>query len=243
MGPRSDVRLRALPWPSAVSPGGSCPACGQAGVAGAFRWLARPAAAAFAGSLVLLVWHSRAHGDKIVSVMMSHCAFKAGSPTDLWQTILRNVWAQWRYENDVPDYYGPNFEVSSHSVAPALEPIESGEVDILAFCGGGKDSLVAMKLLERGGGGFDSLAYSSTCYGRSHVQHELLGSLLDHGSPQHRRLLWIFDDFLDSPVLHLGIKRGIPKTLTAAETPSSVFAAIPFALQYGYRYLQLVVCL
>lgn len=66
-----------------------------------------------------------------------------------------------------------------------------------------------------------------------------MGSLLDHGSPQHRRLLWVFDDFLDSPVLHLGIKKGIPKTLTAAETPSSVFTAIPFALQYGYRYLQL----
>lgn len=63
-------------------------------------------------------------------------------------------------------------------------------------------------------------------------------SLLDHGSPQHRRLLWVFDDFLDSPVLHLGSKK-YSKTLTAAETPSSVFAAIPFALQYGYRYLQL----
>lgn len=62
--------------------------------------------------------------------------------------------------------------------------------------------------------------------------------MLDHGSPRHRRRLWIFDDFLESPVLQLGLDDG-PKTLTAAETPSSIFTAIPFALQHGYLYFSL----
>ena len=66
----------------------------------------------------------------------------------------------------------------------------------------------------------------------------MLDSLLDHGSPSHRRKLWIFDDFLESPVLQLGSQGG-SKTLTAAETPSSIFTAIPFALQHGYLYFSL----
>ena len=66
----------------------------------------------------------------------------------------------------------------------------------------------------------------------------MLDSLLDHGSPRHRRRLWIFDDFLESPVLQLGSQGG-SKTLTAAETPSSIFTAIPFALQHGYLYFSL----
>ena len=158
----------------------------------------------------------------------------------LWRDIFKNVWAQWRYQNDDPEYFGPSFDVSPSSAGAAPVETEQGDVDILAFCGGGKDSLVAMKLLERGGGGrlFDSLTYSSSIYGRSQIQHDLLDSLLDHGSPSHRRRLWIFDDFLESPVLQLGSQSG-SKTLTAAETPSSIFTAIPFALQHGYRYFSL----
>lgn len=71
----------------------------------------------------------------------------------LWRDIFKNVWAQWRYQNDDPEYFGPSFEVSPVSAVSAPVETEQGEVDILAFCGGGKDSLVAMKLLERGGGG------------------------------------------------------------------------------------------
>ena len=48
----------------------------------------------------------------------------------------------------------------------------------------------------------------------------------------------MFDDFLESPVLELGLDEG-PRTLTAAETPSSIFTAIPFSLQHGYLYFSL----
>ena len=43
---------------------------------------------------------------------------------------------------------------------------------------------------------------------------------------------------MESPVLALGSQGG-SKTLTAAETPSSIFTAIPFALQHGYLYFSL----
>ena len=71
----------------------------------------------------------------------------------LWKIIFRNVWAQWRDENDDQEYFGPSFDVSQGSASDSPVATEQGEVDVLAFCGGGKDSLVAMKLLEGAGGG------------------------------------------------------------------------------------------
>jgi hypothetical protein len=47
---------------------------------------------------------------------------------------------------------------------------------------------------------------------------------------------WIYDDFLDSPVARLRPSLGV-KSLLAAETPASVFAALPLALARGYRNL------
>ena len=64
----------------------------------------------------------------------------------LWKTVFKNVWAQWRYENDDLEYFGPTFEASPRSAEAAPVTTEQGEVDILAFPGCGKDSLEAMKL-------------------------------------------------------------------------------------------------
>lgn len=155
----------------------------------------------------------------------------------LWRTIFRNVWAQWRFENDLPSYYGPDF-ASSGRIGSAAEPIpiEPGEVEILAFCGGGKDSLVAMDLLERAGLSFATLAYSSSIYGRAETQHELIDRLADHFSPRARHRQWIYDDFIDSPILDLEPPMGI-HTVTAAETPASIFASLPIALAHGYTRL------
>ena len=157
---------------------------------------------------------------------------------DLWKEIFFKVWAQWRYENQDPDYAGPDFTPAAQPAIPDASAIEPGAVTLLQFCGGGKDSLAALKLLERGGIQFDSFSYSNSCYGLASPQHKLLDSLLDHASPQNKRRQWIFEDFLDSPVLDL--YEDMPtEQLTAAETPSSVFASLPYALQHGYTYLSL----
>src|ERR1700709_1232290 len=34
----------------------------------------------------------------------------------LWTTIFKNVWAQWRFENNDPDYAGPTFQAASDAV-------------------------------------------------------------------------------------------------------------------------------
>lgn len=156
----------------------------------------------------------------------------------VWREVLHRVWAQWRYEHKRPDYAGPLFV--SRPADALIEPMAHaiGEVEALAFCGGGKDSLVALKLMERAGVVFDSLAYAVSHYGPAVTQHGLIDGLLNHCKPRQRRRMWVYDDFLDSPVLAAGEVEGVA-SLTAAETPSSVFAALPLVLQHGYRWLVL----
>lgn len=155
---------------------------------------------------------------------------------DLWREVFRRVWAQWRYENNRPDYAGPAF--ASPPAEAAAEPLvlEPGEVDVLAFCGGGKDSLVMLGLLERAGVAYASLAYATSSYGRSAPQHALIDRLLDARAPARRHKQWVFDDFMEAPVLPLA--PGVT-SLAAAETPGSVFGALPLALAGGYRTLAL----
>ena len=156
----------------------------------------------------------------------------------LWQTIIHKVWAQWRFENELPNYVGPTCvnSTASDSIAPLENELQDPE--ILCFCGGGKDSLVAMKLLENADLSYSSFAYSNSIYGASQPQHQLIERLLAHGKPARRHQLWVYDSFVDSPVLQLYPEYGV-RTLAAAETPSSIFAALPIVLQHGYQYLAL----
>jgi len=154
----------------------------------------------------------------------------------LWSTVFHNVWAQWRYENDLPDEKPPRFasEPRKGGGEPVRRDRDSGEV--LLFCGGGKDSLVSMKLLERAGIPFASFAYSSSIYGPAKPQFRLIDRLLDQGKPTRRHRQIVMDDFFDAPVLELfGDELGV-KTITAAETPSSIFATLPLLLAHGYSH-------
>jgi hypothetical protein len=156
----------------------------------------------------------------------------------LWKKIVHKVWAQWRYENDLPLYEGPDFRNVPAEKKPL--PVENppGSVATLSFCGGGKDSLVAMKLLERGEIPFSAFVYSNSVYGTARQQHVLIDRLLQHGKPAKKHRQWVYDSFIDTPVLDLYPELGI-KSLAAAETPASIFGALPVVLQHGYRYLAL----
>ncbi len=165
--------------------------------------------------------------------------FHSQAFADLWRTIAHHVWGQWRYEHDDPDYPGPELvgkPVGSSGSAVRRTGTEPARTETLSFCGGGKDSLVALRLLEKADIPFDSLAYSSSIYGQAEYQHQLIDGLLDHTPVRERRRLWMFDDFLDSPVVRLHPELG-SRYLLAAETPASVFAALPLALARGYRNL------
>ena len=68
---------------------------------------------------------------------------------ELWETLFHNVWGVWRYENDLPDYRLPR-PLDGRAERPARRSrwaTRPGK--LLVLCGGGKDSLVSMKLLER----------------------------------------------------------------------------------------------
>jgi hypothetical protein len=192
-----------------------------------------------------LVFHIAAfEANKLGSLVPD--AFDLGSFADLytvefdqlWSTVFHRVWAQWRYENCLPHYSGPRMLVPrtpGHPVGPVAIPV-GGEVETLAFCGGGKDSYLAMRLLEQADIPYASFGYSHSIYGRPETQHRLLDALLDTCRPRERHRQWVFDDFMDSPVLRLCSEYGI-RSLTAAETPSSVFGVLPLALARGYRHL------
>ena len=154
----------------------------------------------------------------------------------LWIKVFKEVWGQWRYENDLPNYDGPEF-LDSALETPSIST-KAGDVGVLAFCGGGKDSLVVSKLLESSGEAYSSLAYSHSIYGEPEKQHTLIDGLLDTCSPARRHKQWVIEDFTTSPVLKLGNPNNV-KTLCAAETPASIFAALPLVLAFGYSYLVL----
>ena len=197
------------------------------------------------------------HGDEVVERLAVHVAlFQLNAACSLrpstielgryaryltadlvhtWRTVFRRVWAQWRWEHDLPGYDGPVF---TEPVQPAPAPIAvlPGPVELLAFCGGGKDSLVAMKLLERAGLPFATLGYSHSIYGAAEPQHALLDRLGAATARVRAERQWVIDDLLDAPVARLRPGLGV-RSILAAETPASIFATLPLALARGYRGL------
>jgi UDP-N-acetyl-alpha-D-muramoyl-L-alanyl-L-glutamate epimerase len=156
----------------------------------------------------------------------------------LWRALFWKIWAQWRFENDRPDYRGPEIAMAADGVAvqPASRAgLPAPEVATLAFCGGGKDSLVTSKLLERAGVAHDAYLYSHSIYGKPDIQHRLIDDLLGHCAPVAVRRTWIQDEFSTAPVLALHPDIDV-RTVTAAETPCSLFGALPLALEHDYRY-------
>jgi hypothetical protein len=200
---------------------------------------------------------AREHGDELVERLCVHVAlFQLNAAVSLrpdaialgryarhltpelkqlWSTVFRNVWAQWRWEHQMPDYHGPRFV---DAVQPSVSAVATkpGATELLAFCGGGKDSLVSLRLLERANLPFATLGYSHSIYGPAEPQHALLDRVGGATARVRAERQWIFDDLLDSPVAKLRPSLGVT-SLLAAETPASVFAALPLALARGYRGL------
>lgn len=162
--------------------------------------------------------------------LAKHCtpAFEA-----LWTAVAHRVWAEWRYRHDAPDARPPRI-VRSDTARPAgpVDAVE-GPLQTLLLCGGGKDSLVMMRLMERAAEPYATLAYAHSVYGRLEEQHELIGRVVRACDGRRAHRMWMIDDVLGSPVLELRPEFGA-HSITAAETPASLFAALPLALAHGY---------
>lgn len=155
----------------------------------------------------------------------------------LWTIVQQKVWAQWRYENDAPDYQ----VTLAHECAPSMLikiSNEIGATKILSFCGGGKDSLVSARIFETLGIPYASFAYSNSIYGTAQKQHRIINRLLEGLKPKKIHRQYVYDSFVDCPILEID-KKIASKAITAAETPSSIFASLPIVLSEGYRYIAL----
>jgi hypothetical protein len=93
-----------------------------------------------------------------------------------------------------------------------------------------------LRLLERAQLPFATLGYAHSIYGAAAPQHALLDRVGGATARVRAERQWIYDDFLDSPVARLRPSLGV-SSLLAAETPASVFAALPLALARGYTGL------
>jgi hypothetical protein len=157
----------------------------------------------------------------------------------LWETLFHNVWGVWRLENDLPHYRLPRPAAPDlvDNTSTAIDVVE-GPTKLLMLCGGGKDSLVSMKLLERAGIDYDAFIYSHSTYGRGERQHDLIDALVAHCRPRRVHRAWVLDDAVDAPIRatypELGVRR-----IVAAETVSSYWTALPVALQHGFTEVAL----
>ncbi len=160
----------------------------------------------------------------------------------LWQQVIHGVWGQWRYEHNRPDYCGPDpaVDLSAPPSAGGAEifAIVPTGVPNLWFCGGGKDSLLSGHVLRTLGLPFDGLAYSHSVYGPARPQHDLIDALFDVTGVGERRRQFEYDTALDLPVDLLSTFDGV-QYLLHAETPASVFNALPLCMAHGYRRLVL----
>lgn len=114
-----------------------------------------------------------------------------------------------------------------------------GPVWALSFNGGGKDSLVAIKLLEQAGIPFSSYPYSRPVYGPPQLQHRLIDGLLDESAPASRHQLTVSEDPPWDDALRERRQAAGVRAAVHAETPTSVLGALPVALQHGHRHLVL----
>jgi UDP-N-acetyl-alpha-D-muramoyl-L-alanyl-L-glutamate epimerase len=157
---------------------------------------------------------------------------------DLWETLFRNVWGVWRWENDLPDYRLPRPAGPAAADAAAAMDLDAGDPELLLLCGGGKDSLVSMRLLEQAGIDYDAFVYSHSTYGPGERQHRLVDALLAHRHPRRVHRAWVLDDAVDAPVAAAYPEFRI-RRVVAAETVSSYWTALPVALQHGFTEVAL----
>lgn len=156
----------------------------------------------------------------------------------LFQNIYRGVFAQNLYENQYWDYSGVEFVCDRTQFTDSSPARIGGDNEtILTGCGGGKDSILMMKMLESSDLPFASLQMAHSVYGQADLQHKLIGDTLKNVRPQRQHQFTVFDDFVDE----VWLEQYFPHLagITIPETPVFIFEAIPIMMAFGYRYLTL----
>ncbi|NES80168.1 MAG: hypothetical protein F6K10_00955 [Moorea sp. SIO2B7] len=155
---------------------------------------------------------------------------------ELFTKIYQGVFGQHWYENNVTDYLGTQIiysGVNLNSNKPNL--INGDNHTILAGCGGGKDSILAMKILQEADIPFASMQYSHSVYGKADIQHELISEVVEFVNPVKKHKISVYDDFLDYSFMELYFPKN--SGITVPETPVSIFESLFLMLDGGYNYL------
>ena len=139
------------------------------------------------------------------------------------------------------NWKGPQFSFQPRGATPLPAKLKNPQVfqggtpvDSVAYCGGGKDGLLAVKLLERTKVPFSSFSFSLSQLGIARHQFERAENLLQHCKPTQRHRVTIIDAYLevldsDQWLQDLGVKTRAESGLT------EVFSILPVMLHYGYR--------
>lgn len=162
-------------------------------------------------------------GPEVLTVPDRWLAMLTPALAELWTVVAHRIWAQWRYENDRMDYVGPRLPLPVGSDPARTVAIAPGAGPTLWFCGGGKDSLVTGRLLQRLGGSYDALVYTHSVYGPADEQFALVEPVTEAGGARAVHRLDVTDTALPG--------------MLAGETPASLFAALPIALAHGFTDL------
>jgi len=120
---------------------------------------------------------------------------------ELFVKIYQGVFGQHWYENQATDYQQPEIIYSQPLGESTLGKILGDNSTILTGCGGGKDSIVAIKILEEANLPFATMQYSHSVYGKADLQHNLISEVVTETHPVKTHRISIIDDFLDLPLL------------------------------------------
>lgn len=150
---------------------------------------------------------------------------------DFFTLVASNAWSQHFHENDVRDYHGPAFIVDGKpaiesarirrgaSAAPLAEAswkpsssagagVDGALPPILCSNGGGKDSFLAMKLLEEAGFPIHVFQHARTEYGPFSHQHSMQHGFFPHvadlkAGRARVHEINVIDDFTDGSMMAL----------------------------------------
>ena len=155
---------------------------------------------------------------------------------DFFSNTFKNAYAQCLYENGIDNSYKPNlingnFSSDKYTITSGC----SSHDTILVGNGGGKDSFLAMKLLEKSNLSYSVYQWTRPEYGRSQYQHELCAKLLQFTSPLKSHPVSIYDDFTESPFIKLYYPH-LKGSFTLG-IPECIFEALPVMLLNQYNSL------
>jgi len=155
--------------------------------------------------------------------------------------VFQHAYAQCKYENGIGNEYKPVLihgtlkEGCTASLTLQEKHMSSNQETILVGNGGGKDSFLAMKLLEKSGLSYSLYQWTRPEYGRSAYQHELCSKLVRYASPIENHKVSVYDDFTESPFIALYYPH--LKGAFTLGMPECIFEALPVMLSHHHAAL------